>query len=219
MSAHLFLDMKRRIFKLFTWGLLVILAICSCDLRTEEDKFQSEIRFFILEHLDNSSEYNPLSFQRIDNAFLSSDIELATSIMAVQDTVRTKLNLALDYSVVFESPLFDAFLAMENEFEIDLMDELILENVKLDKAVKSKLKTKVPDDSKGYLAQQQIFSDQLSAINNRLSNFNLSAYHIDLSGKASTFYLHEYQLNQEQSNTTVFELNTESLEVLSFKDI
>ena len=197
--------------------MLLALGFTACDQRNDEDKFQAEIRYFILEHLENDIAYTPVRFQRIDNNFLSSDLKLMTSVLAIQDTVRTKMNLALDHFVVFESPIITAFLGMENNFEIDLIDELILENVKLDSALKSKLKHKsLP---KNYRAQQQLFNDQLFDINNALSHFNLSAYHIDLSGKASTFYLHEYQLNQEQSITTVFELNTESLEVLSFKDI
>tara|TARA_R110001592_G_scaffold60125_7_gene182770 strand:+ start:165 stop:803 length:639 start_codon:yes stop_codon:yes gene_type:complete len=199
--------------------LLLALGLTACDQRNDEDKFQAEIRYFILEHLEDDIAYSPVRFQRIDNNFLSSDMDLMTSVLAIQDTVRTKLNLALDYSVEFESPLINAFLSMENNFEIDLIDELILENIKLDNALKAKLKVNQNTFPESYRAQQQLFTDQLSEINNTLSHFNLSAYHIDLSGKASTFYLHEYQLNQAQSITTVFELNTESLEVLSFKDI
>ncbi|MGW8121724.1 hypothetical protein ACV07N_03615 [Roseivirga echinicomitans] len=199
--------------------MIVALGFTACELKSDEDRFQSEIRYFILEHLDNDIAYNPIRFQAIDNGFLSSDVVLITSVLAIQDTVRTKLNLALDQSVAFKSPLLDAFLAMENNFEIDLIDEIMLENIKLDKAVQSKLKANSRSVPKGYLAQQQLFTDQLFAINHRLNHFNLSAYHLDLSGKTATFYLHEYQLNQGQSITTVFELNTESLEVLSFKDI
>tara|TARA_R110001599_G_scaffold227688_2_gene426748 strand:+ start:516 stop:1148 length:633 start_codon:yes stop_codon:yes gene_type:complete len=197
--------------------MLLALSLTACDQRNDEDKFQAEIRYFILEHLENDIAYKPVRFQRIDNNFLSSDMTLMTSVLAIQDTVRTKLNLALDYSVVFESPLINDFLGMENNFEIDLIDELILENIKLDNALKAKINHKpLPEN---YRAQQQLFTDQLFDINNALSHFNLSAYHIDLSGNASTFYLHEYQLNQGQSITTVFELDTKSLEVLSFKDI
>ncbi|KYG83471.1 hypothetical protein [Roseivirga echinicomitans] len=198
---------------------LTVFSLFSCDRRNGEDKFQAEIRYFILEHLENDIAYNPIRFQRIDNNFLSSDVALMTSVLAIQDTVRTKLNLALDYSVVFESPLINTFLSMENSFEIDLIDELIMENIKLDNALKAKLKVNQKTFPESYRTQQQLFTDQLLDINNALSYFNLSAYHLDLSGKASTFYLHEYQLNQAQNITTVFELNTESLEVLSFKDI
>ena len=198
---------------------LTAFSLFSCDRRNDEDRFQAEIRYFILEHLDNDIAYNPVRFQRIDNDFLSSDMTLMTSVLAIQDTVRTKVNMALNFSVEFESPVIQAFLSMENNFEIDLIDELILENVKLDNALKAKLKSSQSTFPENYRAQQQLFNDQLFDINNALSHFNLSAYHIDLSGKTSTFYLHEYQLNQAQSITTVFELNTESLEVLSFKDI
>ena len=218
MSAHLFLDMKRRIFQLFTWGLLVILAICACDLRTEEDKFQSEIRFFILEHLDNPSEYNPLSFQRIDNAFLSSDIELATSIMAVQDTVRTKLSLVSSFLQQDENGIMHRFLSANDNFEFDLLDELIFENVSLDKQVKESMGTNSLSVLEDYKIQQQRFNDQILQLNQQLNTLNLSVFHIELSGKTSVHYLHQYQLG-DQPLTTVFELSTENLEVLSFKDI
>lgn len=210
--------MKRKVLSNGILGVMLLaLGLTACDQRKEEDRIQAEIRYFILEHLENDIAYNPVRFQRIDNNFLSSDMDLMTSVLAIQDTVRTKLNLALDYSVEFESPLINIFLSMENNFEIDVIDELIMENVKLDNALKTKLNHKpLPEN---YRAQQQLFANQLFDINNALSHFNLSAYHIDLSGNASTFYLHEYQLNQGQSITTVFELNTESLEVLSFKDI
>ncbi|WP_323755420.1 hypothetical protein [Roseivirga sp.] len=210
--------MKRKVIWNGVLGVMLLaLGLTACDQRNDEDRFQAEIRYFILEHLEDDIAYNPIRFQRIDNNFLSSDVELMTSVLAIQDTVRTKMNLALGNAVVFESPVIKAFLGMENDFEIDLIDELILENIKLDNALKSKLDHKpLPEN---YRAQQQLFTDQLFDINNALSHFNLSAYHIDLSGKASTFYLHQYQLNQAQSITTIFELNTESLEVLSFKDI
>jgi hypothetical protein len=125
--------MKRKIFQLFTAGLVVLLAICSCDLRSDEDKFQSEISFFIMEHLENPSEYNPLSFQRIDNGFLSSHQALATSVMAVQDTVRTKLSLASNLFEEDRNDIIERFLAANDNFEFDLLDELIFENVSLDK--------------------------------------------------------------------------------------
>lgn len=210
--------MKRKFFQLFTWGLLVILAICSCDLRTEEDKFQSEIRFFILEHLDNPSEYNPLSFQRIDNAFLSSDQALATSIMAVQDTVRTKLSLASNLLAEDTNDIMHRFLAASDNFEFDLLDELIFENVSLDKQMEKSLNNTSTSILQAYKIHQQRFNDQISILNQQLNAFNLSAYHIDLSGKASVHYLHQYALGAEEM-ATVFELSTENLEVLSFKDI
>lgn len=199
--------------------MLLALGLTACDQRNDGDRFQAEIRYFILEHLEDDIAYRPVRFQRIDNSFLSSDVTLMTSVLAIQDTVRTKLNMALDHSVVFESSVINAFLGMEDGFEIDLIDELILENIKLDNAVKAKLKLNEQPFPKSYLVQQQLFTDQLFDINNTLSHFNLSAYHMDLSGRKSIFYIHEYQLNQAQSITTIFELDTESLEVLSFKDI
>ncbi|PIQ49614.1 MAG: hypothetical protein COW03_04480 [Cytophagales bacterium CG12_big_fil_rev_8_21_14_0_65_40_12] len=210
--------MKRKIFQLFTWGLLVILAICSCDLRSDEDKFQSEIRFFILEHLENPSEYSPLSFQRIDNAFLSSNQALATSIIAVQDTVRTKLSLASNLLQEGKNGIMHRFLAANDNFEFDLLDELIFENVRLDKQMeKSSAKTN-SSVLEEYKLQQQLFNDQISILNQQLNALNLSVFHMDLSGKTSVHYLHQYQL-EDQPLTTVFELSTENLEVLSFKDI
>lgn len=217
-GTHLFLDMKRRIFQLFTGGLLVLLAICSCDLRSDEDKFQSEIRFFILEHLDNPNEYNPLSFQRIDNGFLSSDQALSTSIMAVQDTVRTKLSLVSNWVEEDRNDIIERFLAANDNFEFDLLDELIFENVSLDKQMERYLSKTSTSVLKEYKIQQQRFNDQILQLNQQLKAFNLSAYHIDLSGKASVHYFHQYALGTAQM-ATVFELSTENLEVLSFKDI
>jgi predicted RNA-binding protein with RPS1 domain len=210
--------MKRRIFQLFTGGLLVLLAICSCDLRSDEDKFQSEIRFFILEHLDNPSEYNPLSFQRIDNAFLSSDQELATSIMAVQDTVRTKLSLASNLLAEDTNDIMHRFLSASDNFEFNLLDELIFENLSLDKQMEKSLNKSSDSILEDYKIQQQLFNDQILQLNQQLNTLNLSVFHMDLSGKASVHYFHQYELGTAQM-ATVFELSTENLEVLSFKDI
>jgi hypothetical protein len=210
--------MKRKIFQLFTAGLVVLLAICSCDLRSDEDKFQSEISFFIMEHLENPSEYNPLSFQRIDNGFLSSHQALATSVMAVQDTVRTKLSIASNLLEEDRNDIIERFLAANDNFEFDLLDELIFENVSLDKQMERSLSKTSASVLKEYKMQQQRFNDQILQLNQQLNEFNLSAYHIDLSGNASVHYFHQYALGTAQM-ATVFELSNENLEVLSLKDI
>lgn len=210
--------MKRKSLQLFTYALMALLVICSCDLRTEEEKFEMEIRFFIMEHIENPTSYSPMAFHRIDNDFLSKDQGLVTSIMAVQDTVRTKLNFASAYFNPEQHSAMSRFLAVSNNFEFDLIDELIFETVAMDKQMERAFINTDVDLWSAYKAQQIVFSEQISFLNDQLNRYNLSAFHIDLSGNASVHYFHQYGLGSEQM-TTVFELSTGNLEVLSFKDI
>lgn len=199
--------------------LLAFLGLSACKQKRSEKEYMSEIRFFILEHLDDNIAYAPIAFQQIDNGFLSSDTEIMTSLFALQDTVKSQYNMALDYAVAFESPVLNSFLSMENNFAVDLTDELLLEAVKLDMAFSAKIRKEGKDMPEVYSTLKQLFTDQFGTLNQKLSRYNLSAYHLDLSGKSSVFYLHEYQLNQGQPIITVFELSTKDLAVLSFKDI
>jgi hypothetical protein len=210
--------MKRKALQLFTYCLLAFLVVCSCDFRTDEERFQTEIRLFIMEHIENPSHYQPLAFQRIDNGFLSADDGLATSIMAVQDTVRTKLNFASAFFNPEQGSAIHQFLAAIDNFEFELIDELIFESVTMDKQIEKPLKQADINLWNSYRAQQQIFNDQISILNQQLKTYNLSVFHIDLSGESTVHYYHEYELNA-QHLASVFELSTADLEMLSFKDI
>jgi hypothetical protein len=210
--------MKSKILQLITYGTLALLTVCACDFRADEEKFQTEIRFFIMEHIENPNSYNPVAFQRIDNGFLSQDHELVTTIIAVQDTVRTKLNFASAYFNLEEQSAISRFLTASNNFEFELIDELIFESVTMDKQVENALKNADVSLWNRYKAQQQIFNDQISLLNQQLNGFNLSAFHIDLSGESTVHYYHQYSLDSEPL-ATVFELSVNNLEVLSFKDI
>jgi hypothetical protein len=210
--------MKRKALQLFTYCLLAFLVVCSCDFRTDEERFQTEIRLFIMEHIENPSHYQPLAFQRIDNGFLSADDGLATSIMAVQDTVRTKLNFASAYFTTDQQSAMSQFLGANDNFEFDLLDELLFENVAMDKQVEKSMSRTDLNLWAHYKAQQQVFNDQLLVLNQQLKTYNLSVFHIDLSGESTVHYYHEYELNA-QHLASVFELSTADLEMLSFKDI
>ncbi len=110
------------------------------------------------------------------------------------------------------------FVADNDHFQFDLLDELIFENVRLDKQMENLLNNTSASISEAYKVQQQLFNDQILQLNQQLNTLNLSVFHMDLSGKASVHYYHQYELGTTQM-TTVFELSTENLEVLSFKDI
>lgn len=171
-----------------------------------------------MEHIENPSHYQPLAFQRIDNGFLSADDGLATSIMAVQDTVRTKLNFASAYFTTDQQSAMSQFLGANDNFEFDLLDELLFENVAMDKQVEKSMSRTDLNLWAHYKAQQQVFNDQLLVLNQQLKTYNLSVFHIDLSGESTVHYYHEYELNA-QHLASVFELSTADLEMLSFKDI
>ena len=198
---------------------IVVMGLSSCHQNKSEHDDLAEIRYFILEHLDDGIAYQPLSFQRIDNGFLSSDSEIMTSLLALQDTVKNQFELSLNYQLAFDSPLINDFLAMQNEFEVDLIDELLMEVVKLEKAFSTKAKASGSKLPNAYLEQRQLFTDHFTELNAALSNYNLSAYHLDLSGEKSKFYIHQYSLDQNQPIHTVFELSTIDGSILSFKDV
>ncbi len=206
--------MKKRIYQNFLLSLsLVAFVVLSCDKRSEEEKWQAEIRYFISLQADDFSSYQSIDFQKIDLDFFASNKEIQRSLITLQDTTRTKLKYYATLAVQSEL-LVDELTKKLGNFPVDQVDEFLMENIRLDKALNTHFGA-LPTELLAAKAKEE---EALSILNSQLSAFNLSIYNINLTNGNSVFYYHKFGLkNGEHSG--IFELDKESLEVLSFKEI
>lgn len=192
---------------------LIAFVFLSCDKRPDNEKWMAEIRYFIMIQADDFDSYQAIDFQQIDTNFLMSNAEIQKSLMVLQDTTRTKLK----YYGVLESTspqLISKLSESLNEFPIDYVDEFLFENARLDKALRDHYKN-LPETLLTIEAKQQA---ALSVLNRELSAYGLSIYNINLTDGDAVFYYHTFQL-QGNEHAGVFELNKETMEVESFKEI
>lgn len=206
--------MNKRIYKNLLLALsLVTLVLLSCDNRTDEEKWQAEIRYFIMLQADDFDSYQSIDFQKIDLAFFQSNTEIQKSLMALQDTTRTKLRYYATIDQPSES-LVGNLSQRLLDFKVDQVDEFLIENIRLDKALNKHFET-LPAELIAAKAKEE---EALNILNNQLAAFNLSIYNINLTDGNSVFYYHQFELEGDR-HSGIFELNRESLEVLSFKEI
>ena len=192
---------------------LFTLVFLSCDKRSDDEKWQAEIRYFIMIQADDFDSYQAGEFQQIDLDFLMSNTEIQKSLLVLQDTTRTKLKY---YSTLENtSPKLIAQLSESlNDFPIDYVDEFQFDNARLDKALRHHYQD-MPESLLTIETKQQ---EALSILNTELSAYGLSIYNINLTDGDAVFYYHSFLL-QGTEHTGVFELNKETLEVQSFKEV
>lgn len=192
---------------------LVAFVLLSCDKRSDDEKWKAEIRYFIMTQSDDFNSYEGKEFQQIDLDFLMSNTEIQKSLAVLQDTTRTKLK---HYALLENASeqLISKLSERLSDFPVDYVDEFQFENVRLDKALQDHYKT-LPESLSSIAVKQE---EALSVLNTALSAYGLSIYNINLTGGDAVFYYHSFQL-QGNDHIGVFELNKETLEVQSFKEI
>lgn len=192
---------------------LITLALLSCDKRTEDEKWQAEIRYFIMTQADDFKSYQAIDFQQIDMDFLMSNTEIQKSLVVLQDTTRTKLQYYTSLENANEQ-LVSKLSESLSDFPVDYVDEFQFENARLDKALRAHYQN-LPETLLAIETKQQ---QALSILNTELSAYGLSIYNINLTDGAAVFYYHTFQIDGNE-HAAVFELNKETLEVESFKEL
>lgn len=189
---------------------MVGLVFFSCDKRTAEEKWESEIRSFFYEYKDDAQAYVPLRYQKIDLAFLADQAPIQKALLVLQDTTRQRvrqLHLAnLSHKV-------EGVSTFMQPFQIDQVDDYL----KLRASAEGELSRKGKSYSEAYqlaLANEQLALNELEHL---LGQFNLSIYSIDFENNP-VIYFHEYRMDDED-RSAVFELDRENGSVVSFREI
>jgi len=192
---------------------LIALVFMSCDKRTDEEKWLAEIRYFIMLQADDFESYQALDFQKIDLDFFMSDEEVQKSLVVLQDTTSIKLRY---YSILENASdqLISNLSERVTDFPIDAVDEFQLQNARLDKALANHFK----DLPKALLNANVRGQVALAKLNDKLGSYGLSIYNINLTDGDNIIYHHSFRL-KGLDHTGIFELNKETFEVTSFKEI
>lgn len=191
-------------------GVLSAIVFLSCDRRTTEERWEAEIRYFFMQHQEDYQSYEPLSFQKIDLAFLESQEPIQKALLVLQDTTRQRVK---QLHLANLSDQVESISSFGEKFSIDRIDDYL----KTRAAAEGLLSRKLKSPSEAYQASLRSERSALELLENILSQFSLSIYSIDFENDP-IIYFHRYKLDDEE-RSAVFELNRESGEVLSFKEL
>ena len=189
---------------------IATLVFLSCDRRTTEERWQAEIRYFFMQHQEDYQSYEPLSFQKIDLAFLESQEPIQKALLVLQDTTRQRVKQLYLANL---SDQVESISSFSENFSIDRIDDYL----KTRALAEGLLSKKIKNSSSAY--QQALTSEQsaLDLLENILSQFSLSIYSLDFENDP-VIYFHQYKLDDEE-RSAVFELDRESAEVISFREM
>lgn len=191
-------------------GAMVAFVFLSCDKRTDEEKWEAQIRSFFYEYKEDVQAYVPLRYQKIDLAFLENQDLIKDALLVLQDTTRQRVRQLHLANLSDEVEHISAF---SEPFHIDKIDDYL----KLRASAEGRLSRKQKTHSETYqqaLALEQSALDNLESL---LSQFNLSIYSIDFENDP-VIYFHEYRMDNKD-RSAVFELDRESEAVISFREI
>lgn len=189
---------------------MVAFVFLSCDKRTDEEKWEAQIRSFFYEYKEDVQAYVPLRYQKIDLAFLENQDLIKDALLVLQDTTRQRVRQLHLANLSDEAEHISAF---SEPFHIDKIDDYL----KLRASAEGRLSRKQKTHSETYqqaLALEQSALDNLESL---LSQFNLSIYSIDFENNP-VIYFHEYRMDNKD-RSAVFELDRESEAVISFREI
>lgn len=197
----------------FLASCLLGFALLSCDLRSEEEKWQAEISYFIMQQADDYENYQAQDFQRIDREFLEGHTLIYQNLMVLKDTTRTKLSY---YNVLedLDEQLIASLQKKLLSFPVDQLDEFLMEKAALDRALSAQMAA-VP---KALTEARRKERQALDILSKQLANYNLSIYNIDLDGGPNVYYLHKFQWHNTPKSG-VFELDKATGQVVSFMEI
>lgn len=202
--------MKRLLKNTLLLGAIATLAFFSCDQRTDEEKWEAQIRRFFYEYKEDVQAYVPLRYQKIDLVFLENQDVIKEALLVLQDTTRQRVK---QLHLANLSDEIEKISTFSEPFHLDHIDDYL----KLRASAEGRLNRKLKTHSETYqqtLAREQSALDNLESL---LSQFNLSIYSIDFENDP-VIYFHEYRMNDED-RSAVFELDREKGNVISFREI
>ena len=213
---------KRLIGNLVLVGLLVTLALSYIDFGQKSLSYEGYISDYIRQNLAPETEYTPLSFDKVDEDYLLSQEDVTASLALIADTIGRQLNLLKG---LFISTEFQGSLEKANDY----LAQMDLGNVKRYLNIDAELKRHIKraggldHPTRSALHEQEVkLLDAINELNASLGRYNLSIFSIDFSEINTVHYLHRYKLKDRFGTSiaqTMFELDIDSKEIVSFKDI
>ncbi len=189
---------------------LSLVVFLACDRRSDEDKWEAEIRYFFYQHQEDYTSYVPVNFQKIDLAFLESQQPIQEALLVVQDTTKMRIE---QMNLAHLSAEVEQLISFSQPFAIDEIDDFLKVRASADRQLSERSKTR-------STAYEQALIKEESAINqlaNILAKFNLSIYSIDFETDP-VIYSHQYEMDGVE-RSAIFELDKESAEILAFKEL
>lgn len=194
----------------FLLGALAAFVFLSCDRRSDEEKWEGQIRAFFYEYKDDSHSYVPLRYQKIDLAFLADQAPIQKALLVLQDTTRQRVK---QLHLANLSDKVESISTFTQPFPIDQVDDYL----KLRAAAEGQLSRKNKRPSEAYQLALAKEESALKDLEHLLSQFNLSIYSIDFNSRP-VIYFHEYRMNGDDKSA-VFELDRENNSVISFREL
>ena len=204
------------------FALVATLGLSFIDFGRKNLSYEGHISEFIIENLDPDTRYKPLDFEEVNEAFLLSKENISKPLIKVADSISSQIALLEGHyvSLDFQNTLQKAKQHLE---------QLSLENVSqylsIDAEIKRTLKNAggLDHPTKSALYEQEVIMlDAINELNASLGKYNLSIFSIDFSQLNNVQFLHTYQLTDARGSSqvqTMFELDKESKEIISFKDV
>ena len=214
---------KKLIGNLILLSLAITLALTQIDLGAREYTYEEEIRYFILDKLEEDAEYIPVSFEEINEAFLLKQDKILTPLVDIQDSIRKQLEL------IRMAPLSEemkGLLAKAETEETNMTLEGVDDYLKLDASLKRQLKKELTLDAltaANLYVEESRMHEAINQLNQQLSLYNLSVFGLALNEGENVSYLHQFQLNYGafgmKDHKAIVELNKETKEVIAFREI
>lgn len=212
---------KKLIGNLILLAMVVGLGLSFVDFGKKDRSFQEQISAFILDHLAEDTDYSSLSLEEINEEFLMVREAISQPLETVGDTIRNQLNLLKGRFISLE---FQKGLEKAEAHLASLKLETVADYLAIDAQIKRSLKESGELDAiakNGLYREESRMLDAINELNSALGEFNLSIFSVDFNS-ASVSYYHEYQLSDDFGSSVksaVFELDRESKEVISFKEL
>lgn len=197
-------------------------TISLMDLGKSNLSPEEQIAAFINENLEEDTQYKPIEFKLIDEAFLMSQEKVTASLATIEDSIGNQLELLNAHFVSLD---FQNLLAEAQQAHNQLRLETISGYLNLDARLKRTLKKYRGMDQPSRQMLYQEETRMLLAVNElnaSLSQYNLSLFSLDLEASDNLRYWHQYELTDAQGSSIlngVFELEKEPQQVISFREI
>ena len=213
---------KKLIGNLILLALVITLGFSFIDFGGKARTHEEAISDYISANLEEDTQYRPIVFKRIDENMLMNEPGIHTAFATIIDSIHMQLSML---STNYISLDFQNSLEAADDYRNDLNLENLAGYLPLDAQMKRQLKqaSTLSEEKRAALYQEETRMHQaISDLNAALGRYNLSLFSLNLGADSNPIYWHQYQLNDEAGSSVgqaVFELEKESGEILSFKEI
>ena len=213
---------KKRIGQIIVACFVLAMGISFIDFGKNLPDHGEVIGEFIADNLEEGTTYRPIVVKRIDESMLLSQPAVNEAYATIIDSIGNQLELLSGQYISLD---FQNQLQAATDFSSQLNLQNLVDYMPLDAALKRVAKKPGHLDKKQMAALYQEETRMHTAINElnaALGQYNLSVFSLDLGEESNPIYWHRFELSNELGSSehiSVFELENESGEVLSFKEI